>query len=585
MARKHGQTTYFIVGEGFVGEEASNQESPILGAALEPNPEAQAQQAERAFRFTRMFPGLKQFRPDIDALIKLGRAMDDTPNFKDHPTLAAGFTYFGQFLDHDITFDLTRDLPDSALTPEEIEQGRSPSLDLDSLYGRGPHRETKRLYEADKITMRIGKTVGLGEPGLAPESIALPNDLPRGDVEGKPLEAVIGDPRNDENLAVAQLHLAFLKFHNVVVAQLAQTGLKGEALFNRARQLVTMHYQWIVLYDFLPKVVETAILNQVIARGRTIFALKAGEEPAMPIEFSVAAYRFGHSMIRDGYTWNRNFPGASLLQLFQFTGTNSGPQDPISFLGGLPSNWPIDWRRFFDFSGLPGIEPTPGLNLTRSIDTALALTLKEIPSLQQENHKAPLAVRNLLRARALGLPTGQDVAEAIGAPVMTPEQVRAGAHAKILKANKFDSQTPLWYYILKEAEVFHNGERLGPVGSTLLAETFVGLIEGSRTSILSAANRNWRPTLPSLRPGHFSMVDLLCLVNDLNPLGAEFAAEPPPPPPARKHIVQPGDTLRGLAFRFLGDERRWREIFQANRDVIADPDKINPGMELTIPGA
>lgn len=304
----------------------------------------------------------------------------------------------------------------------------------------------------------------------------------------------------------------------------------------------------------------------------------------MPVEFSVAAYRFGHSMIRDEYSWNRNFPIATLMQLFQFSGANSRPDDIIVRLGGLPSNWPIDWRRFFDFSGLPGVEPTPGLNLTRSIDTALALTLKEIPSLQPENQKAPLAVRNLLRGRVLGLPTGQDVAGAIGAPVLTPEQVRRGAHERILRAHRFDSQTPLWYYILKEAEVFHSGERLGPVGSTLLAETFVGLIEGSRTSILSAANRNWRPTLPSLRPGHYTMVDLLCLVNDLNPLGAEFVA-PPPPPPARVHIVQPGDTLRGLAARFLGDERRWREIFEANRDTISDPNKISPGMELTIPQA
>lgn len=584
MSRKHGQTTYFIVDEGFVGEEAAQQDG-ILGAALEANPDGTAREAERAFRFTRMFPRLKQFRPEIEALMQLGRAMDDTPNFKDHATLPAGFTYFGQFLDHDITFDQTATLPDSALTPEEIRQGRSPSLDLDSVYGRGPGRETRRLYDADKVHLRIGKTVGLGRPGLTPESIVLPNDLPRGDVAGKPLEAVIGDPRNDENLAVAQLHLAFLKFHNVVAAQLAQSGLSGAALFARARQLVTLHYQWIVLHDFLPRVIESSVLSQVIARGRSLFKLKAGEEPAMPVEFSVAAYRFGHSMIRDEYSWNRNFPAATLLQLFQFSGGNSGPQDIMARLGGLPSNWPIDWRRFFDFSGLAGVEPGPHLNMTRSIDTALALTLKSIPSLQPENQKAPLAVRNLLRGRALGLPAGQDVAEAIGAPVLTPEQVRAGAHEKILRGHKLDRQTPLWYYILKEAEVFHGGERLGPVGSTLLAETFVGLIEGSRTSILAPAYRNWRPTLPSLRPGHYSMVDLLCLVNDINPLGAELAPPPPPPAPARVHIVQPGDTLRGLAVRFLGDERRWRELFAANRDEIEDPNVLRSGTELSIPGA
>lgn len=578
MTRKHGQTTYFIVGEGFVGEEAVRHEGGVLGAALGDTAETStAGEVERAFRFTRMFAELEAFRPEIEALMRLGRAMDDTPNFKDHPTLAAGFTYFGQFLDHDITFDQTGGLPDTALTPEEIRQGRSPSLDLDSLYGRGPERETKGLYEADGVHLRVGMTVGLGAPGLEPETRALPNDLPRGGGE-QPLEAIIGDPRNDENLAVAQLHLALLKFHNVVVARLAEGGLTGADLFAQARRVVTMHYQWIVLHDFLPQVVEPGILSQVIAQGCKFFRLDPGAEPAMPIEFSVAAYRFGHSMIRDDYSWNRNFPGSTLGQLFQFSGVNGD----MFGLGGLPSNWPIDWRRFFDFSGVAGVAATPELNLTRSIDTALALGLKEIPTLRGEGQKAPLAVRNLLRGRILGLPTGQDVAAQIGVPALSEAQVRRGAHERILRTHGFDRRTPLWYYILKEAEVLHGGERLGPVGSTLLAETFVGLIKGSRISILAEASRYWRPTLPSVRPGHYTMVDLLCLVNDLNPLGSELAIAPPPPP-VLMHTVQPGDTLRGLAARFLGDERRWREIFEANRETIRDPNLIRPGMELTIP--
>lgn len=167
-------------------------------------------------------------------------------------------------------------------------------------------------------------------------------------------------------------------------------------------------------------------------------------------------------------------------------------------------------------------------------------------------------------------------------PALSEAQVRRGSHERILRTHGFDRQTPLWYYILKEAEVLHGGERLGPVGSTLLVETFVGLIKGSRTSILADTSRYWRPTLPSVRPGHYTMVDLLCLVNDLNPLGSELEIAPPPPP-VLIHTVQPGDTLRGLAARFLGDERRWREIFEANRETIRDPNLIRPGMELTIP--
>jgi hypothetical protein len=576
MSRKHGQTTYYIEGEGFVGDEASGSAGQILGAAPE---SSTALNPERAFRFTRMFPQLAAFRPALEDLIALGAAMDDTPNLKDHATLPAGFTYLGQFLDHDITFDQTAGLPEGVLTPEEIENGRTPSLDLDCVYGLGPEREKKPLYEADKVRMRIGRCTGLGRPGIAPESRPLLNDLPRGHVPGKPLEATIGDPRNDENLAVAQTHLAFLKFHNVVAARLAETGLRGYELFEAARRTVVLHYQWIVLHDFLARVVEPAILAQVIRDGGRFFTPPVDKAPAMPIEFSVAAYRFGHSMIRDDYTWNRFFEPATLGQLFTFSGKNGD----MFGLPTLPANWPIDWRRFYDFSGAPGVEPPPGLNLTRSIDTALALGLKTIPEFAQEGARRPLAVRNLVRGHVLGLPSGQAVAEALGVPVLSSAQLRTGALSQAVQKSGFDKQAPLWFYILKEAELFHNGQRLGPVGSTLLVETFVALIRCSRTSVLSEANGNWRPTLPSLRPGHYTMVDLLLLVNDLNPLGAPIEPPPPPPPPQRSHVVQPGETLRSIAARFLGNERRWREIHELNKDKIANPDLIKPGMELRIP--
>jgi hypothetical protein len=581
MSRKHGDTVYFIEGEGFVGNQnldAAPGGPAVLGDAQPPV--LAGADAERAFRFTRMFPALPPFRPADAALIDLGRAMDDTPNFKDHLTLPAGFTYFGQFLDHDITFDKTAGLPTGSLTPEEIEQGRSPSLDLDSLYGRGPAAEGARLYEADGVRLRVGNTTPVGAPG-EPEALALLHDLPRGDNPANRREASIGDPRNDENLVVAQLHLAFIRFHNVVAARLAESGLSGAALFEQARRVVTMHYQWIVLHDFLPRVVEPALLAQTINGGRRFFQTETDKPPAMPVEFSVAAYRFGHSMIRDDYSWNRNFPNAGLALLFLFSGVSGN----LAGLDTLPSNWPVDWRRLFDFSHVPGMAAGPALNLTRSIDTALAMGLKELPAHRTEGDRAALATRNLLRSRLLGLPTGQAVAGALGIEPLTAEQVRRGPHAAILERTGFDRQTPLWYYILKEAEVFHDGQRLGPVGSTLLAETFVGLVAGSQNSILAERNRYWRPSMPAVQPGTFTMIDLLLNVGDLNPLGDERPVPPPPPPPQRTHVVQPGDTLRTIAARFLGDGRRWREIFEANRDKIANPDIIRVGTELVIPPA
>jgi LysM repeat protein len=574
VARQHGNLTYFIEGEELIVDQKPSGEieaipvTPGGGAFVM---EAAEATAERAFRFSRMFKHLAKFRPSEQALIELGKAMDEVSNAKDHPTLLAGFTYFGQFLDHDITFDQTDGLPSGELTPEEIIQGRSPSIDLDSLYGRGPQREAKRIYADDKIHLRIGRTVASG-PATSPEGRVLFNDLPRGDNAALPHEATIADPRNDENLAVAQTHLAFLKFHNLVVDRLAQTGLSGSKLFDEARRTVIEHYQSIVLHDYLPQIIDPAVLQDVLTNGRRFYQITPGEEPAMPIEFSVAAYRFGHSMIRDLYSWNRIFNPADLGQLFSFSGVSGQMRE-------LPSTWPIDWRRFYDFRGVAGVPATPSLNTTRSIDTALALPLNLLPEHFSQGDKASLAVRNLLRGRLLGLPSGQVVAEAMGLPPLTAEQIRQGPHADVLQRHGFDTATPLWYYILKEAEVLHNGRHLGPVGSRLIAETIVGLIQASPISILSDQNRNWRPSLPSRNPRQYSMVDLLLFVNDLNPLGQDGVPEPP----ATIYTVQPGDTLALIAKRFLRNQARWPEIFEANRDQLTNPNTIRVGQQLRIP--
>ncbi|MEZ4661016.1 MAG: peroxidase family protein [Caldilineaceae bacterium] len=551
MSQKHGSMAHYIVGEGFVGPGKSGVNGHSADAvSLAANAPAQPD-ATRAFRFSRMFPDLPRFRPADEGLIKLGLAMEDSPELHDHPSLPAGYTYFGQFVDHDITRDLTDGLPSGVLTEEEIEQGRSPSLDLDSLYGRGPYREVKPLYEADNIRLRIGHTTPFGAPGT-PEGAVLPNDLPR-DAQGK---AIIGDPRNDEHLAVAQTHLAFLKLHNVVAAQLASLGYFGHELFKRARLLTTLHYQWIVLHDFLPRVIDPAVLKQVMNAdpSQRIFQVEPGEEPTMPVEFSVAAYRLGHSMVRNVYNWNRVFPEATLDQLFQFAGLAGD----LGGLPTLPSTWPIDWRRFYDYGDALGAEAVPPLNHARAIDTALALKLSDLPEFAGAGHLASLAVRNLLRARLLGLPTGQDVATVLEVEALTPAQLCHGPHGKIIQKYGFDTQTPLWYYILKEAEVLTDGQRLGPVGSRIIAETFVGLIEGSRTSILAPEYRYWRPMLPAQRPGHFTMADMLLLVNELNPLGAgaEAAAQPV------IHVVKPGETLRMIANQHYGDESKWPVIFR-----------------------
>jgi hypothetical protein len=510
--KHHGTTRYFIEGEGFIEETALKNINFSFKRAEVENLAKNEQDTDenRAFRFMRML-NLPHFSPSRESLQELGLIMEENPLLIDHPELPAGFTYFGQFLDHDVTRDQTKGLPDSVLTPEEIIQGRSPSLDLDSLYGRGPILSPE-LYEEDKVKLKIGITT----PSLFGNvNQAFPNDLPR-DVNKN---AIIGDSRNDENLAVAQTHLAFLKFHNKVADKLAsENGLSGNALFNKAKEEVVKHYQWIVLNDFLPLISDRAVLSDILNNGPKFFKVKENEIPAMPIEFSVAAYRLGHSMIRDDYEWNRVFesngdgPLSTLRLLFQFTGLSGN-------LGGeptLPSNWIIDWTRFFDFTKFNGINNNPKFNNARLIDTALANHLKNVPGFPP-GPESSLSVRNLIRGKIVGLPTGQSVADLFNVIKLTEEQIASGNHKDVILKNGFETQTPLWYYILKESEVLNNGMNLGPVGSRILNETFIGLIKGSRISILK--DSDWKPTLSIRNVNEFSMSDLLAFVDDLNPIG------------------------------------------------------------------
>ena len=446
-------------------------------------------------------------QPASEALVALGALMEtetlSSSQADDRTsTIPAGYTYLGQFIDHDITLD--RDSVLSAagtIVPEEMTNFRTPALDLDSLYLDGPAANPE-LYQGDGKSFKIGQTSNTGEGVFA-------NDLPRDGTR-----AIIGDGRNDENLAVAQTHLAFLKFHN------AQVQANPSASFAQIRRDVTLHYQAIVLTDFLPRVMDPAILDDVLCNGRKLYTQALRD--CMPVEFSVAAYRMGHSMVRPTYNWNKNFTQASFAQLFEFSGgsgSRAAGDPPFAGLPTLPSNWIVDWRRLYDLSEAGG--PThPDLNRARKMDAQLAMDLKTLPEFQQQGLPAPLislATRNLLRGRMLSLPTGQQVAAAmntlgLGVRPLTAEDMLAGVavdQQAVLVDEQFNTQTPLWYYILREAMVQHNGNRLGDVGSRILAETFVGLIENSPVNLLAE-----RPDLT------FSMAQLLMsMPENINPLG------------------------------------------------------------------
>ena len=445
---------------------------------------------------------LPEGRRTRDALVDLGRAMragggGDSP-------IPAAYTYFGQFVDHDITLELESaalpDLVDPDLTPlgraeirERIRNARTATLELDSVYGGPAPRD------GDK--MSIGRVT---QSGPRPPGKDDRNDLPRRGRSDDPKldrEAKIGDPRNDENLIVGQLHVAFLRAHNRLVN-------RGED-FRGARRILRQHYQHVVLHDFLKRIADPQVVNETIAQNRVY---RPGEDrPFMPLEFSVAAYRLGHSMVRAQYDFNVNFLPAALGQLFTFTALSGQLGD----FDTLPQLWIIEWEHFVD-AGAP-------FNKARSIDTKVVEPLFELPDLQGrplQGDRARLAVRNLLRGYLLRLPTGQAVARELkqrlqgvrDVPVLSAQQIREAAasddQVRVLSDAEFlQRRTPLWYYVLAEAASLGGGERLGPVGSTIVAEVLVGLVRRSENSILRAGD--WQPTLPSAQAGEFTLADLL----------------------------------------------------------------------------
>ncbi len=505
---KHGSESYFVLGEGLLGESVGGRRLAVAAATAPP------------FRFSRMGPRGTGRQLGDPNLKKLANAM--TLGGGGAARIPAGFTYLGQFVDHDLTFDKTNVTLGTSVSPAQLLQGRSPSLDLDSLYGAGPQDPASaKFYEADGLHLKLGKTVAAGA-----DAARQGFDLPRGagSSTAAKRKAVIPDPRNDENLVVAQTHLAFIRFHNRVVDTLPASVPAGQR-FAKARELVTKHYQWMIRTDFLPRICAGGVVNDVFRNGRKAFEVGATptDVPTMPLEFSVAAYRLGHSMVRGAYNWNRRFDdGAGTLDLlFLFSATSGN-------LGGeprLPSNWIADFRRLYDFkeAGRANLAvPTGKFNRARRIDTRLADPLKNLPTgsfggpaVPFDDPRANLAFRNLARAKMVKLATGQQMAtflkgKGVNLTKLTQAQIRNGNGGatldRLTQAQRAAllKDTPLWFYVLREAEL--NGGKLKGVGARIVAETFQRAIEGSQVSIVR--DSAWRPTLgPNDRT--FRMVDLL----------------------------------------------------------------------------
>lgn len=466
-------------------------------------------------KFGRLFPTLPPIGLDTPtlraALMELGQpggrmdAGDDlsdpvalltdparSVNNPNNPDLSAGMTFLGQFLDHDLTFDPTSSL-ERQVDPEAISNFRTPALELDSVYGSGPGA-TPHLYDqqpADPfdrgiklLTEAIDGCEAVSRGGVTR------HDLPR----NRQGVALTGDPRNDENLIVSQLHLALLRFHNAAVdhvrAELGAAARPAE-VFMEAQRLVRWHYQWMIVHEFLPKTCGPGVVQDVLESGRKFY--KWRNAPYIPVEFSVAAYRFGHSQVRPSYRANFGADDAGQFVGLILDASLPPSLDPDDLRGEhrAPRRF-VDWQTFFDF-GDGRVKPN------KKIDTRLSSVLFALPGFGAGD-VASLAQRNLLRQLTFSVPSGQRVARA-----MKLDELLA-ADLDDLKDLHLEARTPLWYYILREADVQQGGKRLGAVGARIVTEVFVGVLEGDHTSYL-ALDPEWTPIFG--QNGDFGITDLL----------------------------------------------------------------------------
>ena len=272
----------------------------------------------------------------------------------------------------------------------------------------GPEQRRQDAHRHRVAVVRHGRAVARPRPRATTTTCLV---QPRSSDILHDRAAMIGDPRNDENLIVSQLHLAFLKAHNQLVDQ-------GKS-FEEARRILRQHYQHIIVHDFLKRVADPTIVENILAQGTPFY--NATEDPFfVPLEFAVAGFRFGHTMVRAAYNFNTNFNfadgrPATLELLFTFTALSG----QLGFGAGtdtLPENWIIQWENI--------IGDGPAVGKARRFDPQLAALvngetkalfgLRALDGNLEGGLAARLAARNLLRGYRLRLPTGQAVAGRLG---------------------------------------------------------------------------------------------------------------------------------------------------------------------------
>ncbi len=428
---------------------------------------------------------------------------DEASSFHDaeeNTGIPAGYTYLGQFIDHDLTFDPASSLQKTN-DPDGLVNFRTPRFDLDSLYGRGPD-DQPYMYTEDGMRFLLGRVLTEGDRPSPSRDLPRHHWTERGkrqDDAGDDAHAraLIGDKRNDENVIVSQLHGAMLQFHNRIVDEYGYS-------FQETQRLVRWHYQWVVLHDFLPRIVGRDMVRSILPHlakpGANIYDEKPKlrfyhpkESSFIPIEFAAAAYRFGHSMVRPIYRLNQVLDGGEdpltatdeerarglAGRFFIFAGV---PNRGLDGFREFPSQWAIDWSLYFDIDGSSARSGKARVQPAYKIDTSLVnplaflpefsqrtqppLTLKSLRPNSKPDAVQNLAERNLKRGLFMSLPSGQDVARAMAEVPLSDDQLLVGkatyedafgeggdaSNRRLVDIHKdFAGRAPLWFYVLAEA--------------------------------------------------------------------------------------------------------------------------------------
>ena len=440
---------------------------PARDLCLAPGRTVDAQLTE-AGRYGRLFPDLPAATfDDDDALLALGMehgVCDGTARDTDSH-VEAGQPFFGQYVAHDLTAD--RSPLRLHADVDALRNLRSPRANLEALYGGGPVGSPYLYDQTDPVKLLVG---------------ADGRDLPRNQ-QGM---ALVGDPRNDVHAFMTGMQLAFIRAHNILIDRLRDDGVPEGELFDDARVALSWHYQWVILNDFLPTLVGDAMASSALHDGLRFFHPVG--EPFIPVEFADAAYRYGHSQVRRDYQLR---PGGARYPMFP---------DLAGFRPLTPDHV-VDWTLFFDVPGFPVAQRA------KPIDGTLPLSLMRLPEsitgVVELAAYHSLAARDLQRGVGTGLPSGEAVARAIGARPLSSDELALG---------DWQGETPLWLYILREADVRGGGDRLGEVGGRIVAEVLVGIVRSDPESYL-ANDPSWRPTFPAHEPGTFKIRDLLVPAN------------------------------------------------------------------------